>query len=80
MSTQLPTFQDQNGRDWTLPELVRNALYDYGRAHGYDKAQALAEDLMNDFDDIIDTVKADELREQAQERDHERHLDQLRAE
>ena len=80
MSTQLPTFQDQNGRDWTLPELVRTALYDYGHAHGYLEAQALAEDLMNDVDDIIDAVKADELREQAQEREHERHLEQLRSE
>ena len=55
MSTQLPTFQDQNGRDWTLPELVRTALYDYGHAHGY-------------------------LEAKAQERDHERHLEQLRSE
>jgi hypothetical protein len=80
MSTQLPTFQDQNGRDWTLPELVRTALYDYGHVHGYLKAEALAQDLMDQVDDIIDTVKADELREQAQERDHERHLEQLRQE
>ena len=35
---------------------------------------------MDQVDDIIDAVKADELREQAQERDHERHLEQLRSE
>ena len=73
-------FTDASGRDWTLQELVRTALYDYGHAHGAELAQALAEDLMEDVDDIIDAVKADELREQAQEREHERHLEQLRSE
>ena len=76
------TFQDQNGRDWTLAALVEHALLDHSLT--LDARWALYYDVDLAMDRACKQLEADqkaaEQLEIEETRDHERHLEALRRE
>jgi len=80
MST--PTFQDQNGRDWTLAALVEHALLDHSLP--LDARWALYYDVDLALESACRQLEADQKAQEQLEieetRAHEKHLEALRRE
>ena len=82
MANNTPTFQDQNGRDWTLADLVEHALLNHSLT--LDARWALYYDvdlaLESACQQLLADQKAAEQLEIEETRDHEKHLETLRRE